>query len=271
MLKRTAPAALLVSLGMLAYGATAAAAEEGDAAKKSAAAEDDAKDGAKAKAAPDAGYLIGARYRGILVPTFMQRLFADGGGTVYFNAVGPEIAIRNDRHMEVNLSAWLAFYTFNDLPFKGKSDPDTSWEILNSDVKLLYFTADFLWDQPLSPQWAIIYGLGVGPGFSFGNVERLQAFPQNGPPDDPNSYVPCLGPNNPPGGFCDPADNNRFPGNDERFEPSFFNGGAKPAIFPWITLQTGVRFKPVKEFAARLDLGFGTSGFLLGLGGDYAL
>ena len=54
-------------------------------------------------------------------------------------------------------------------------------------------------------------------------------------------------------------------------EPSWANGGSKPIVFPWLALQTGFRFKPTKQFVARLDSGFGTSGFFFGLGADYGL
>jgi hypothetical protein len=36
-------------------------------------------------------------------------------------------------------------------------------------------------------------------------------------------------------------------------------------------MQTGFRYKPSKKFVGRLDAGFGTSGFFIGLGGDYGL
>ena len=49
------------------------------------------------------------------------------------------------------------------------------------------------------------------------------------------------------------------------------DGGSKPMIFPWLVLQTGLRYKPHRNFVARLDAGFGTSGFFLGLGADYGL
>jgi hypothetical protein len=42
-------------------------------------------------------------------------------------------------------------------------------------------------------------------------------------------------------------------------------------VFPWLALQTGIRYKPHRNFAARLDLGVGTSGFFFGLGADYGL
>ena len=82
----------------------------------------------------------------------------------------------------------------------------------------------------------------------------------------PNSK--CTGPGDPLGGaYCD-GTNNHY---GSYSEPSWANGGSKPIIFPWLAAQTGIRFKPSKHFAARLDLGFGTSGFFFGLGGDYGL
>jgi hypothetical protein len=42
-------------------------------------------------------------------------------------------------------------------------------------------------------------------------------------------------------------------------------------LFPWFVLQTGLRYKPHRNFAMRFDAGFGTSGFFLGLGADYGL
>jgi hypothetical protein len=54
-------------------------------------------------------------------------------------------------------------------------------------------------------------------------------------------------------------------------EPSWANGGSKPVIFPWLTLQSGLRYKMHRNFVARFDLGFGTSGFFFGVGADYGL
>ena len=67
--------------------------------------------------------------------------------------------------------------------------------------------------------------------------------------------------------FCD-GSNDHY-GNYK--EKSWTDGGSKPILFPWFVLQTGLRYKPHRNFAARLDAGFGTSGFFLGLGADYGL
>jgi hypothetical protein len=210
-------------------------------------------------------YFVGARYRGIIVPQFMQGVFASGGTTVYVHAFGPEFSIRKD-NFEYNLSPWLAFYSLDDTAYKGKNDPEAAWELISSDIKILYLTSDFVWSHPFSPEWAVNYGFGAGFGIVFGNLYRTQSYPTP-PGEDPNNYSKCLGPNNPDSVYCDTS-NNHYNGYTE---PSWANGGSKPLLFPWLAVQTGVRFKPSRTIAARLDVGFGTSGFFFGLGGDYGL
>lgn len=215
-------------------------------------------------------HFVGLRYRGIVVPKFFQNLFGDGGRTVYVNGIGPEYVIRKD-NFEFGLSPWLAFYTMDDTAFKGSSDPKEAWEIIRSNIKVLYLTSDFLWSKPISPKFAINYGFGAGLGIIFGDLHRNQSYPNGA--SDPNKYTKCpfdpaTNPGlNPDGTYCD-TENHHY-GNYT--EPSWFNGGSKPNLFPWLVGQTGLRFKPSPKFVARLDVGFGTSGFFFGLGADYGL
>jgi hypothetical protein len=206
---------------------------------------------------------IGLRYRGIVVPKFMETLFAAGGRTVYVNGIGPEFGIRKNG-FEYSLSPWLALYNMDDTAFKGKNDPELAWELISTNIKILYLTSDFLWTHEFTPEFGLNYGIGAGLGIVFGDLYRTQSTP-NGQ-TDPNKYAKCAGPSmtDP---YCD-NHNNHYNGYTE---PSWANGGSKPIIFPWLTVQTGFRFKPSKSFAARLDLGFGTSGFFFGLGADYGL
>jgi len=201
----------------------------------------------------------------IVVPKFMLNLFADGGTTVVVHSFGPEFAIRKDG-FEYNLGAWLAFYSMDDTAFKGKSDGVEAWELVSTSTKIFFLTADFMWTHQFSPEWGLNYGVGAGFGFVFGDVHRNQSMPgPNSDPNDANTWVKCPAPGVSP--FCDTS--NDHYGNYT--EPSWANGGSKPIIFPWLTIQTGLRFKPSHSFAGRLDVGFGTSGFMFGLGGDYGL
>lgn len=212
---------------------------------------------------------VGLRYRGIIIPKFMVNLFGDGGDTVYVHGLGPEFAIRKDG-FEYVFSLWWAGYYMDETPFKASSDPANAWEVVKSDLNVIYLTADFLWSQELGPQFAVNYGMGAGFGFVFGDLYRTQAYPPSGNAnEDPYNWRKCTTKGvSPTGGdFCG-TDNDHYNGYTE---PSWANGGSKPIIFPWLVLQTGFRYKPTKQFVGRLDAGFGTSGFFFGLGADYGL
>lgn len=227
----------------------------------------DAEAGGSPVELPGKTYLfVGARYRAIILPKFMMNLFGDGGTTVLVHGFGPELAIRKNA-FEYNLSVWYAGYSMSDTSFKSSTDGANAWERVSSNLKSLFITSDFLWSQEFSPEFAFNYGLAGGFGIIFGDLHRVQATP--GPGADLNTgvgFVRCPGPSvtDP---FCD--DSNKH--YDNYTEPSWTNGGSKPILFPWFVLQTGLRYKPHKNFVARFDAGFGTSGFFLGLGADYGL
>lgn len=245
--------------------------EEGAGSEESAKDEDAGKDEAPAGGAspaelPGKTYqFIGLRYRGIIVPKFMINLFGEGGDGVYVHAFGPEFAMRRD-NFEYIFSAWYADYSMDPTTFKAKDDPIDAWEIVESKLKVLYFTADFLWSHDFDAKFAVNYGMGAGIGFVWGDLYRQQATPPGGdtsaPPED---WVPCPGPGQ--AVYC--GDDNDHYG--DYTEDSWASGGSKPIVFPWLALETGLRYKPHPKFVARLDLGFGTSGFFFGLGADYGL
>jgi hypothetical protein len=104
--------------------------------------------------------------------------------------------------------------------------------------------------------------MGAGLGIVWGPLYRNQAYP-----DASGKYQKCVGVGNPRADYCG-GDNDHY-GNYE--EKGWADGGSKPSVFPWLALQTGLRYKPHRNFVARLDAGFGLSGFFLGLGADYGL
>jgi len=212
-------------------------------------------------------HFVGLRYRHIIVPQFILGLFASGGSTVSVPSIGPEFVIRKGG-FEYNLSVWYANYGMGLTKFKAKNDPPQSWEMVESKLHAVYLSADFLWSHEFSPEFALNYGMGAGLGVIFGNLYRTQARPKNAG-DINGEYVSCA--NNTDSstgaGFCT-NDNNHYNGYTE---PSLVNGGSVPPVFPWLSIQTGLRYKPHHNFVARLDAGFGLSGFFLGVGADYGL
>jgi len=207
-------------------------------------------------------YFIGARYRLIVVPKFIVGLFSDGGRTVSVQSGGAEFAIRKDG-FEYNLGAWLAAYSMDPTTFKAKDDGEDAWELVESKIKILYLTADFMWTHEFSPEFGLNYGMGAGLGLVFGPLIRNQAYR-----GADGEYYPCIAAGNPMvADYCG-NDNDHYNGYEE---PSWADGGSKPIVFPWFAAQTGFRYKPHRNFVARLDAGFGLSGFFIGVGGDYGL
>lgn len=210
---------------------------------------------------------IGARYRLLIVPKFIIGMFADGGTTVAVHSAGPEFGVRK-AGFEFNFAAWLAGYGMDPTPFKAKTDGEDAWELVESNIKVLYLTSDFLWSHSFSPKLALNYGMGAGIGVVWGALYRNQAMRVGGGYEKCPSNAAGTG----PGAGANPAycgtDNKHYGHYDE---PSWTSGGSKPILFPWLAVQTGLRYKPHRKFVARLDAGFGLSGFFLGLGADYGL
>ena len=101
-----------------------------------------------------------------------------------------------------------------------------------------------------------------------GDLTRTQAFPSGFKPGDPYTYQKCNGPNDPRGSFryCNTLDKDAAH-YDGYAEPSWFNGGIRPLIFPWLVLpELGFTWKPTPSIAVDLEGGVTLSGFLTGLG-----
>jgi hypothetical protein len=233
---------------------------------------------------------IGLRYRDAVIPQFMLNWFASGGRNVNVPMVGPVYTTRKD-HVEYDVALMYADYGMDPFLFKGKTDPPSSYELVQSQLKLFYLMLDILYEIPLETKaektgrFALLVGGGVGLAIVAGDLYRAQAYPLNGnansDPSNPSLWAACTPTQNVPGGiyggFCDSTRNNYVAtssGNltTARNEPSWFNGGSKPVIFPWIALpQISFRYKPIKQLETKLDLGFSTSGFFFGLSAAYGL
>ena len=227
-------------------------------------------------------YFVGLRYRAQVVPQFMINLFDDGGTTVFANGFGPEFTIRKD-NFEYVFSAWWTSYAFDWTPFKGKSDSNFAWEMVKSNIQVLYFTTDFNWTHQVSPAFGLNLGVGAGIGVVWGPLYRNQAIPKPGYyGNDPSSYLRCPYPGydnshnsdgtlNGPShlGFCGPITQNNHYG--DYSEPSWANGGQKPNFFPWLGFGTGIRLKPHRNFMMRIDAGWGLIGPYFGASGNYGI
>ena len=230
---------------------------------------------------------IGLRFRDAIVPKFIINWFANGGRNVNAPMVGPEFITRKD-HLEIAIALMYADYSMDAFLFQGKSDPPTSWNFAQSQLKLGYAMIDIMYEVPIEKKgektgrFAFLVGGGVGIAGVFGSLYQAQAYP-NTPaaannPNDPSQWRPCQGLPSEPSTYCTPRNSPaRFAGPNGNLAagyrtPNWTNGGSLPVIFPWIALpQFAFRYKPIKQFQTKLDFGFSTSGFFFGLSGSYGI
>ncbi|HEY1690974.1 MAG TPA: hypothetical protein VGG39_02365 [Polyangiaceae bacterium] len=234
-------------------------------------------------------YFLGLRYRGTIIPKFLVNLFVNDGGTFYSNTVGAELDIRKDSHSTI---PWVTYTTlsFGDTLFfqKGVADEPYNYSDVSSGLGMLTFGLDELWSVPLDEKhhWDFEYGFGVGLGVVFGTLHNDWVYQTNntGTPignlvdDQGRHYAQCatqaLGPNaaNVAGNDCSTAghSNSKVAKVGNYAEPNWFGGGSIPVIFPQIYFPSlGIRYEPVKNFEARLGLGFSLTGFYFGISGNY--
>lgn len=217
---------------------------------------------------PDERYLfVGARYRLQRMPQFLQNLFAEGGQPLWVHTPGVEFGLRKDG-VETSIFAMLGMYSMDSVPFKGKTDPELAWELIDADYKVLFLGADFMWStSEFAKGLSVVYGAGIGLGVVFGDMIRTQSYP-----DGNGGFRKCDFAFDPagltPGGnYCDAA-NNHY---DGYVEPSWADNGSSPLIFPWLGGQVGLRYKAHKRFVARLEVGVTITSLFFGLGADFGL
>ncbi len=242
----------------------------------------DAKDKADAPASSDLRedplkryYFLGVRFRDIVVPQFMLELFTKGGATGNLWLVGPELSTRKGG-TEIDISLSYADYAFGPAVLKGKDEQDVAYEIVKSDMKLVYLTFDLLFDVPLdrSGMFDFLVGGGLGVGVVAGDLYRDQAYPTTATPDPSSvkNWKTCAasGDGGASSAYCD-ASNDHYPRNGKDYsEKSWLDGGQKPVVIPWVSLpQISLRIKPIKHMQARIDAGFSVTGFFTGLSAGY--
>ena len=222
---------------------------------------------------------VGLRYRGSIIPKFMLNMFVDEGKTVYANTIGLELDIRKDGFSLIPALSYAELGT-GDILFKEKGSKEIAgnYNLVNSSLKVIYATADLLWSYKLGKNVDFEYGAGFGLGFVFGDLVTNWVQYDTGPNaalrnDAGQGFTKCTAVG-PAGTGCNKADHQNSAEDkvNDYVEPSWFSGGSRPALFPWIAVpQFGLRFKPIKQFVGRLGIGFSLTGFWFGLSGSYGL
>jgi hypothetical protein len=220
---------------------------------------------------------VGARYRGNVIPAFMLHLFLDEGKTIYTNLIGVEFELRKDGFSLIPALSYHELGT-GDILFKQKNTKDIpgNYSLVNSGMKIVYATVDLLWSTKLGKNVEFEYGAGFGVGAVFGDLENswVRELPGGELAADTGKRYSRCDAVLPPGAGCNRADHqdSKVDKVNGYKEPSWFDGGSKPAIFPWIAVpQLGLRIKPIKNFVTRIGVGFALTGFWFGLSAQYGL
>lgn len=227
---------------------------------------------------PGRSYMfVGLRYRGNIIPGFMINLFVDEGKTIYTNQIGVEFDLRKDGFSIIPALTYHELGT-GDILFKQKNTNTIpgNYSLVNSGMKLVYATVDLLWSTKVHKNVEFEYGAGFGIGAVFGDLENswVREDPNGGLTAETGKRYTRCDAVLPAGQGCNRADhqNSDVDKVNGYKENSWFSGGSKPALFPWIAVpQLGLRFKPIKQFVARLGIGFSLTGFWFGLSGQYGL
>jgi hypothetical protein len=219
---------------------------------------------------------LGARFTGLTIPQFVMNAFGDGGSNVFVPGGAITITLPSNERArpEVGFAIAYAYYLMGETPFKDHDAPDTEYEIIESDLMALYATLDVLWNVPLDDQerWFFRVGFSVGIGWTFfGDLTRTQAYPV-GDPGDPSSFRKCNGPSDPAGTFryCNELDKDKDHYNGFS-EPSWFEGGSRPLIYPWAALPLGLSVRPDPRASIDLEVGPSLSGIATSLGFRYGI
>ena len=202
-------------------------------------------------------YFLGAFYRHTWTPKFLIGLFTDEQTSASNPAFGLEFTYRKDS-FEIITSLWYQSYSVNG-PFRGNGDTVMETEFIDSDLKAAFVGAAFLWSTMFTDWIGLEYGLDIGIGGVWGDLERNEAYPSDAS-GSVGGYAPCSGPGDPASpSFCEAAGGNY--GN----EPSWIDGGSRPVVWARLAPHLAVRIKPIHQVVLRIDGGFDIfSGFFFG-------
>lgn len=212
-------------------------------------------------------FFLGAFYRQVIIPGFIQELFVEGGIDGFNPGFGLQFLWRKN-NFNVSANVWWN-NAQGDGYFRAQGDPRTDTEFVDVDLGVVFVNAEFMWSFPITDWFAFELGFDLGFGFIYGDLVRTEARESSPGAGD---WEPCDGPS---GGYCEaPAPDPCYANNGGHYdcrEPNWFTeGGDTPFIFPWVTLpHVALRFKPIHQLQIRIDGGYGLYNFFFGGGVSY--
>lgn len=215
-------------------------------------------------------FFLGAFYRQVIIPGFIQELFVDGGIDGFNPGFGLQFLWRKN-NFNVSANVWWNNAQGQGF-FRASGDPRTDTEFIDVQLGVVFVNAEFMWSFPIADWFAIELGFDIGFGFIYGDLIRTEATESSPGAGD---WQACSGPGGGTAGYCEPpAPEPCYANNGGHYdcnEPNWFTeGGDTPFIMPWVTLpHIALRFKPIHQLQIRIDGGYGLYNFFFGAGVSY--
>lgn len=199
-------------------------------------------------------WFVGAQWRQLIIPAFVQQVFLDEAITVFQPTFQLVATKRNSENFSLVFGLGYASYAFDGV-YRAKGDPEQDTEWLESDLGLLHGTVSALWATKLSDMLDFEYGIGGEIGVMLGELRRTEATKATG------SWQACQGVNNPDPFYC------AGPSVAYNKKGEHYNVVEKriPPVFLLPTLfQMGLRITPTPEVAIKIEAAYATAAFWFG-------
>ncbi|HET6338116.1 MAG TPA: hypothetical protein VFG30_33065 [Polyangiales bacterium] len=246
-------------------------ADVGDAADAEATAPEaaDAKpDAAAAASGVTPTWWVGPYIEGVIVPSFMLKLFLAASPSVFNASFGATITHRNPTDgFSWVLGIGYAGYGF-DGPFRANGDPELDTEYLDSSLGFVHARGMLLWSSEISRTLSFEYGVGIELGVVVGELKRTEAYK-----DLSGEYQPCVGAGIPDPSYCEPTTTglatNAY--NEEGAHYHVVEKRVPPVAAALMIPALALRYQPMDKLAIKLEAAFGLLQFTFGLSASYGI
>jgi|GEM_PF-2811650 len=220
-------------------------------------------------------FFLGAFFRTLIIPDFIQGLFVAYEGNAAVNFGGGAYFGWRRNGFNVVAEVWYAGFGHQGF-YRGSGEPDQEYESVDSQLGVVFGSFLFGWTIPVTEWLGIDIGFGLGFGGMTGSLTRTEAYRGSG---TGAPLAECTGPGAPDSNYCEPdveraGPNGRLDGTrtmggtyqrDTGSNPFYFGDGGVPPMFFWLDLpRIGVTIRPIRQLQIQLNGGYNLYGFNAG-------
>lgn len=221
-------------------------------------------------------FFLGAFFRTLIIPDFIQGLFVAYEGDAAVNFGGGAYFGWRRNGFNVVAEVWYAGFGHQGF-YHGSGADDSEYESIDSQLGVVFGSFLFGWTIPVTEWLGIDIGFGLGIGGMTGSLTRTEAYRDRSMTGSP--LAECTGPGAPDSAYCEtPVE---MPGSNGRLDntrqmggtyqrttgsnPFYFGDGGVPPMFFWLDLpRIGVTIRPIRQLQIQINGGYNLYGFNAG-------